>query len=70
MARSKRQSSGTQTERQVEVQEMVFHQGAQKPMVIQSNGETLAEEPDMLVGRNYEIMQNELDGDFSKMHED
>jgi len=31
-------------------------------------GETLAEEPDMLVGRNYEIMQNELDGDFSKMH--
>ena len=22
----------------------------------------------MLVGRNYEIMQNELDGDFSKMH--
>ena len=31
-------------------------------------GETLAEEPEMLVGRNYEIMQNELDGDFSKMH--
>ena len=31
-------------------------------------GETLAEEPDMLIGRNFEIMQNELDGDFSKMH--
>ena len=22
----------------------------------------------MIIGRNYEIMQNELDGDFSKMH--
>ena len=31
-------------------------------------GETLAEEEDMLVGRPYEIMQNELDGDFTKMH--
>ena len=31
-------------------------------------GETLAEEPEMLIGRNYEIMQNEIDGDFSKMH--
>ncbi len=31
-------------------------------------GETLAEEPEMLIGRNFEIMQNELDGDFSKMH--
>ncbi len=31
-------------------------------------GETLAEEEDMLVGRPYEMMQNELDGDFSKMH--
>mgnify|MGYP001306305367 FL=1 len=31
-------------------------------------GETLAEEESMLVGRPYEIMQNELDGDFSKMH--
>ena len=31
-------------------------------------GETIAEEPEMLIGRNYEIMQNELDGDFSKMH--
>ena len=31
-------------------------------------GETLAEEPEMLIGRNYEIMQNELDSDFSKMH--
>ena len=31
-------------------------------------GETLAEEEDMLVDRPYEMMQNELDGDFSKMH--
>ena len=31
-------------------------------------GETIAEEESMLVGRPYEVMQNELDGDFSKMH--
>ena len=31
-------------------------------------GETLAEEETMLFGRPYEIMQNELDGDFTKMH--
>jgi len=31
-------------------------------------GETLAEDTDQLVGRNFEVMQNELDGDFSKMH--
>lgn len=31
-------------------------------------GETIAEEEQMLVGRHYEVMQNELDGDFSKMH--
>ena len=31
-------------------------------------GETLAEEEELLVGRQFEIMQNELDGDFSKMH--
>ncbi|MBT3356863.1 MAG: hypothetical protein HN534_05255 [Euryarchaeota archaeon] len=31
-------------------------------------GETLAEDNEFLIGRNYEIMQNELDGDFSKMH--
>tara|TARA_B100000686_G_scaffold117748_1_gene124936 strand:- start:1693 stop:2586 length:894 start_codon:yes stop_codon:yes gene_type:complete len=31
-------------------------------------GETLAEEEGMLVGRPYEMMQNELDGDFTKMH--
>ena len=31
-------------------------------------GETLAEEAEQLVGRSYEMMQNELDGDFSKMH--
>ena len=31
-------------------------------------GETLAEDEKMLIGRHYEIMQNELDGDFTKMH--
>jgi small subunit ribosomal protein S3Ae len=31
-------------------------------------GETIAEEEDMLLGRQFEIMQNELDGDFTKMH--
>jgi small subunit ribosomal protein S3Ae len=31
-------------------------------------GETLAEDPEQLVGRSYEMVQNELDGDFSKMH--
>lgn len=31
-------------------------------------GETLAEDSEQLVGRTYDIMQNELDGDFSKMH--
>ena len=31
-------------------------------------GETLAENPSQLIGRNYEVIQNELDGDFSKMH--
>ena len=31
-------------------------------------GETLAEDPLQLIGRNYEVIQNELDGDFSKMH--
>ena len=31
-------------------------------------GETLAEEDDLVIGRHYELMQNELDGDFSKMH--
>ena len=31
-------------------------------------GETLAAEPEQLIGRTYDIMQNELDGDFSKMH--
>ena len=31
-------------------------------------GETLAEEEALLKGRPYEIMQNELDGDFTKMH--
>ena len=31
-------------------------------------GETLAEEDSFVLGRHYELMQNELDGDFSKMH--
>ena len=31
-------------------------------------GETLSEEPEQLIGRHYEVIQNELDGDFSKMH--
>ena len=31
-------------------------------------GETIAEDEEQLIGRPYEIMQNELDGDFSKMH--
>ena len=31
-------------------------------------GETIAEEEDMLLGRQFEIMQNELDGDFTKLH--
>ena len=31
-------------------------------------GETFAEEEEMLVGRLFEMMQNELDGDFTKMH--
>jgi small subunit ribosomal protein S3Ae len=31
-------------------------------------GETIAEDDERVMGRHYEIMQNELDGDFSKMH--
>ncbi len=31
-------------------------------------GETIAEEEKTLLGRHYEVMQSELDGDFSKMH--
>ena len=31
-------------------------------------GETIAEEEEMLVGRPFEVMQNELDGDFTKLH--
>ena len=38
------------------------------PWSFKEIGETLAEEESMLIGRKYEIMQNELDGDFSKMH--
>jgi len=38
------------------------------PWSFKTIGETLAEDEDMLIGRHYEIMQNELDGDFTKMH--
>ena len=38
------------------------------PWSFKTIGETLAEDEKMLVGRHYEIMQNELDGDFTKMH--
>ena len=31
-------------------------------------GETSAEDEEQLIGRHYEMVQNELDGDFSKMH--
>ena len=31
-------------------------------------GETIAEDKEMLIGRQYEILQYELDGDFSKMN--
>ena len=38
------------------------------PWAFKVIGETIAENEAMLIGRNYEILQNELDGDFSKMH--
>lgn len=38
------------------------------PWSYRNIGETIAEEDSMLEGRIYEMMQNELDGDFSKMH--
>ena len=38
------------------------------PWALKVIGETIAEDESMLIGRNYEILQNELDGDFSKMH--
>ena len=38
------------------------------PLSFRVIGETLAEDPSQLIGRNYEVIQNELDGDFSKMH--
>ena len=38
------------------------------PWSYRNIGETIAEEDSMLEGRVYEMMQNELDGDFSKMH--
>ncbi len=38
------------------------------PWAFRVIGETLAEDSEQLIGRTYDIMQNELDGDFSKMH--
>ena len=38
------------------------------PWSIRVIGETLAEEPEQMIGRTNDIMQNALDGDFSKMH--
>jgi len=38
------------------------------PWAFKVIGETIAEDEAILIGRNYEILQNELDGDFSKMH--
>ena len=38
------------------------------PWAFKVIGETIAEDESMLIGRNYEILQNELAGDFSKMH--
>ena len=38
------------------------------PWSFKAIGETMAEEEEMLVGRHYEILQYELDGDFSKMN--
>ena len=38
------------------------------PWAFKVIGETIAEDESMLIGRTYEILQNELDGDFSKMH--
>ena len=38
------------------------------PWSFKDIGETIAEDEEQLIGRHYEVMQNELDGDFSKMH--
>lgn len=38
------------------------------PWAFKVIGETMAEEEDMLIGRHFEILQYELDGDFSKMN--
>ena len=39
-----------------------------QPWHFKSIGETLGEEDELLIGRMYEITQQEVDGDFSKMH--
>jgi len=38
------------------------------PWSFKTIGETIAEDEEMLIGRHYEILQYELDGDFSKMN--
>ena len=38
------------------------------PWSFKGIGETMAEEEEMLIGRHYEVLQYELDGDFSKMN--
>ena len=47
---------------------MVHCPCSKKPLVISQHRRNSAEEDSMLTGRVYEMMQNELDGDFSKMH--
>ena len=52
----------------MEVQALVHNPRTPSSWAFKVIGETIAEDEAMLIGRNYEILQNELDGDFSKMH--
>ena len=52
----------------MEVQALVHHPGPRHPWPFRVIGETIAEDEEQLIGRHYEMVQNELDGDFSKMH--
>ena len=52
----------------MEVQALVHHPGPRHPWTFRVIGETIAEDEEQLIGRHYEMVQNELDGDFSKMH--
>ena len=38
------------------------------PWMYKAIGETLAESEDLLMGRSFEITQQEFDGDFTKLH--